>query len=133
MFDAIDISTSGLVAQRVRLNTVAMNIAGADLVYDATEGGPYKRRAVIFAEGMNGRDRGGEGVHVASIEKQSAYRYVHDPGHPLADGNGNVKMPDIDPIVEMVNGMEAQRAYEANLAAIDLSKAMLNSSVRLLG
>ena len=132
MFNAIDVSTSGLVAQRIRMNTVAMNIASADVVFDAAEGGPYKRRAVVFAAGMNGRDRSGQGVHVSAIEKQALYRYVHDPKHPLADDNGNVKMPAINPIVEMVNGMEAQRAYEANLAAIDLSKAMLGSSLRML-
>ena len=132
MFDSIDISTSGLIAQRIRMNTVAMNIASSELVYDASEGGPYKRRAVVFAEGLNDSDRSGRGVHVAEIEKQAAYRYVFDESNPFADADGYVKMPNIDPIVEMVNGMEAQRAYEANIAAIDLSKAILNSSLRLL-
>ena len=133
MFNAIDISTSGLVAQRVRMNTVAMNIAGAEIVYDSSEGGPYKRRAVVFSEGKDGRDRSGQGVHVSAIEKQELYRYVHDPNHPYADANGNVKMPAINSLVEMTNGMEAQRAYEANLAAIDLSKAMMGSALRILG
>jgi len=132
MFNAIDISTSGLVAQRVRLNTIAMNIASADVVYDAAEGGPYQRRSVIFAEGKDSGDRGGEGVHISTIVKQPAYRWKYEPGHPQANGAGYVKTPDIDTLVEMANAMEAQRAYEANLAAIDISKAMLNSSLRLL-
>lgn len=133
MFNAINISTSGLVAQRVRMNTVAMNIASADVVYDSSEGGPYRRRAVVFSQGKDSRDRSGQGVHVSTIEKQESFRKVHDPNHPYADADGNVKMPAIDSVVEMTNGMEAQRAYEANLAAIDLSKAMMGGALRILG
>lgn len=131
MFGAIDISTSGLVAQRVRLNTVAMNIAMADVV-DTPEGGPYRRRAADFAAGASPDDRSGRGVHVAGIRKEDVFRYEHNPKSPYADENGFVKMPGIDHFTEMVNGMEAQRAYEANLTAIEVSKAMLNSSLRLL-
>lgn len=131
MFGAIDISTSGLVAQRVRMNTIAMNIAMADVV-DTPEGGPYRRRAVDFAAGSHAGDRDGRGVHVARIRKEEVFRYEHDPDHPYADADGNVKLPGIDYFTEMVNGMEAQRAYEANLTAIEVSKNMLNSALRLL-
>ena len=132
MFNALDISTSGLVAQRVRMNTIAMNIASAEVIHDAQEDGPYRRRAVHFAAGQDQNDRTGRGVHVAQIEKQNAYRWEYDPQNPYANDKGFVKRPDIDTIVEMANGMEAQRAYEANLAAMDLSKAMWNSSLRIL-
>lgn len=132
MFNAIDISTSGLVAQRVRLTTASMNIANADTVWDPAEGGPYKRRSVNFEVGKDARDRGGMGVHVAAINKEATYRTEYDPSNPYADANGYVKMPGVEPMLEMVNAMEAQRAYEANLTAIELSKAMLNSSIRLL-
>lgn len=131
MFNAIDTSTSALVAQRVRSNTCAMNIAMADAV-ESPDGGPYQRRAVILSEGKGSGDRSGAGVHVSSIEKEAVYRYEYDPGHPYASEEGYVKLPGINPLVEMVNMMEASRAYEANVAAIDVSKSMLNSALRLL-
>ena len=131
MFQAIDVSTSGLVAQRIRLNTVAMNIANAEAV-DSPEGGPYQRRQVLFATGQDSRDKTGQGVHVAAVEKEKAFRFEYDPSHPYANQNGYVKLPDINPLIEMANGMEASRAYEANITAIELSKSMLNSSLRLL-
>ena len=131
MFDAIDISTSGLVAQRVRSNTLAMNIAMADVV-DSPDGGPYQRRSVIFSAGKSSKDGSGQGVHVSEIHKEQVYRWEYDPKHPYANKDGYVKMPGINPLVEMVNHMEAARAYEANITAIEVSKAMLNSSLRLL-
>ncbi len=131
MFGAIDISTSGLVAQRIRSNTIAMNIAMADVV-ETPEGGPYQRRNVIFSEGIQPNDPTKRGVHVSAIEKQDVYRWEYDPKHPYANQDGYVKLPGIEPTVEMVNLMEASRAYEANLTAVEVSKAMLNSSLRLL-
>ena len=132
MFNALDTSTSGIVAQRIRLNTIAMNIANADAV-DSPDGGPYKRRSVVFSVGKNGNDGSGEGVHVSEIHKEDVFRMEFDPKHAYANKEGYVKMPGIDHLTEMVNGMEASRAYEANLTVIDLSKSMLNSSLRMLG
>jgi len=131
MFNAINISTSGLVAQRVRMNTAAMNLANIDAA-DSPDGGPYKRRSVIFQSGTEAHDNSERGVHVSGIDKQAVYRWVEDPSHPYANEQGFVKLPGINPVVEMVNMMEAQRAFEANLTAIEVSKAMLNSSLRLL-
>jgi len=131
MISAIDILTSGLIAQRIRLNTVAMNIANADSV-DSPEGGPYQRRSVIFRSGINKHDRSGQGVHVAEIKKEATFRMEYDPDHPYANTDGYVKMPAINHLVEMVNGMEAGRAYEANLAAIEMGKTMFSNSLRLL-
>ncbi len=130
MFSAIDIATSGLVAQRVRMNVSAANLANIDSF--TPDGKPYKRRSVIFEVGRNGADKSGQGVHVAAIEKQDVYRMEYDPGHPFADKNGYVKKPGIDQFTETLNAMEAQRAYEANITAIDVTKAMLNSSLRIL-
>ena len=131
MFNAIDISTSGMVAQRIRLNTVAMNIANADSV-DSPDGGPYQRRSVIFNAGQHSGDRSDQGVHVSAVNKEAVYRWEKIPGHPYANEQGYVKLPGIDHLTEMVNGMEASRAYEANLTAIEVSKGMINSSLRLL-
>ena len=135
MFNAIDTATSGLVAQRIRSNTIAMNMASAQVV-ETPEGGPYQRRSVVFAAGKNPQDRGGEGVHVAEIRREPVFRYEYDPNNPYAIKEGPragyVKMPDINPIIEMVNLMEAARAYEANITAIEVSKAMLGGALRLL-
>ena len=131
MFNAIDISTSGLVAQRIRMNTVAMNLANADTV-TTPEGGPYQRRSVVFELGKDAQDRSGQGVHVSKIEREPVFRQEYDPSHPYANEQGYVKLPGIDRMVEMVNGMEASRAYEANIAAVETSKAMLSSALRLL-
>ncbi|KPK76468.1 MAG: hypothetical protein AMJ79_06605 [Phycisphaerae bacterium SM23_30] len=135
MFNAIDIATSGLVAQRVRSNTIAMNLASAEVV-ETPEGGPYQHQSVIFAVGKGPQDRSERGVHVSEIRKEPVFRYEYDPQHPYAINEGPragyVKLPDINPIMEMVDLMEAARAYEANITAIEVSKAMLGSSLRLL-
>jgi flagellar basal-body rod protein FlgC len=127
----MDISASGLVAQRTRMNSIAMNIANVNSV-DSPDGGPYKRRSVIFKAGMHEGDRSASGVHVATIDKEAVFRWKHDPKHPYANKDGYVKLPGINHLVEMVNGMEAGRAYEANLAAMEMSKAMFQNSLRLL-
>ena len=131
MFNSIDISTSGLVAQRIRMNTCAANLANVDTVM-SPDGGPYQRRKVLFEAGKDVQDRTGEGVHVARIEKEAVFRTEYDPSNPYADENGYVKLPGIDPLMEMANMIEAQRAYEANITAVSVGKDMLNSSLRLL-
>ena len=131
MFNSIDIATSGLVAQRIRMNTAAMNMANKDTVV-SPDGGPYKRRSVVFNTGTDAHDRSEQGVHVSAINKEAVYRWQYDPANPYANEDGYVKMPGIDEVVEMVNMMEAQRAYEANLSVVEVSKSMLISSLRLL-
>jgi len=131
MMEAIDISTSGLVAQRIRMNTIAMNMANIDSFNP--DGTPYQRRSVEFQAGSGARDRSGQGVHVAAIRQEAVYRKEYDPSHPYADADGYVSLPGIDYLTEMTNMMLASRAYEANVTAVELSKSMLNSSLRLLG
>lgn len=138
MFGSLDISTSGLVAQRVRMDVVAGNIANAFTTADAQgRAAPYRRRIATFASGDASQGRSAPGVHVAGIEQDpSAFRLVYDPSHPQAmkDGakQGYVQYPNVDMATEMVNGMEASRAYEANLAAFEVTKSMISSSMRLL-
>ncbi len=138
MFGTLNISTSGLVAQRVRMDTIAGNIANAFTTTDAQgRNQPYRRRVAVFAPGDPAQGRGSPGVHVASIENDpSAFRLQYDPTHPQAikDGpkKGYVQYPNVDLATEMVNGMEASRAYEANLAAFEVSKTMISESMRIL-
>ena len=132
MFGVLDISTSGLVAQRTQLDTIAGNIANLQSTRRADgQAGPYLRRVALFAAGDG---HGGSGVHVEQVveDTQGKPRLVKDPGHPDADANGIVAYPNIDPATEMVNAMVAARAYEANLTAIEATKSMIASTLRIL-
>ena len=137
MFDALDTSASGLTAQRVRMDTVANNVLNANTTRDAN-GLPnaYRRRFVVFAQGRQPTRAGGDagpGVHVAGIEAdRSPFSKRYEPGHPDADAAGYVNYPNVDLAVEMVNMMEASRAYEANLSTMETTKTMINASIRLL-
>ncbi|MGP1309898.1 MAG: flagellar basal body rod protein FlgC [Phycisphaerales bacterium] len=142
MFGSLDISVSGLVAQRTRLNAIASNIANADAVLDENGNvNPYRARIVHFAP-TGGVDAFGNakpaGVEVESIsEDQSEPRLVWDPSHPYAypDGHpkaGYVPMPNVNTVIEQINALSASRSYEANLAAADASKTMMSAALRLL-
>src|SRR5512133_864116 len=106
MFGTLDISTSGLVAQRIRMDTIAGNIANAQATARADgQPGPYKRRFAVF-ESDNGQ--GGPGVHVPEVlEDSTPGRFVYDPGHPDAirsgPRQGYVEYPNVDPATEMVD------------------------------
>lgn len=135
MFGTLDVSTSALVAQRIRMDTIAGNVANAQTTQRADgRPGPYQRRFAVFSAGDG---KGGPGVHVAKIlEDRSPGRMVHDPDHPHAIQEGKwkgyVEYPNVEPITEMTNAMLASRAYEANVTVMDVSKRMVASSLRLL-
>jgi len=132
MFGALDISTSGLVAQRAQLDTIAGNVANAQTTRRLDGGpGPYLRRVALLAAG-NGV--GGAGVQVTRVveDTRSPVRPVKDPGHPDADENGLVHYPNVDLATEMVNAMVAARAYEANVTAMEATKSIIAGTLRLL-
>lgn len=132
MFGVLDISTSGLIAQRVQIDTIAGNIANAQTTRRADgRPGPYLRRVALLAQGDGS---GGPGVHVHGIieDTMSKPRLVKDPGHPDADAKGFVHYPNIDMSTEMINAMVAVRAYEANITAIEATKSILASALRML-
>jgi len=131
VFGALDISTSALVAQRIRLDTISSNIANAQTTVRADgEPGPYRRRVPLFSTGDG---EGGKGVHVSEIaEDPSDVRIVYEPGHPHADAEGRVAYPNVDLATEMINGIAAARAYEANVTAIEVTKSMIASTLKLL-
>ena len=136
MLRAIDISTSGLVAQRQRMNTISENIANMNTTRNAKgEKIPFRRRMVTFqAAAQRAEDLAkGAGVkYQVSEDPHAKERSVHQPNHPDADESGYVKYPDINMIQEFVNALEASRAYEANLAALTTSKAMSQQSLTIL-
>jgi len=138
MYGTLDISTSGMIAQRVRMTAISANIAHSNtLVGPDGQYNPYRRREVMFAAGDPGAPtRAGQefGVHVAAIHaNQEALRPRYAPGHPFDDDNdGYIMVPDIDPLAEQVNALEAARAYEANLTAAEATKDMMAQALRLL-
>jgi flagellar basal-body rod protein FlgC len=141
MIRALDISTSGLVAQRVRMDTISSNLANLTSMERDASGNmqPYQARYVMFQtdEGLQS-PQGGLGVKVSSIETENVEpNYRWQPEHPYAikDGpkKGYVAYPKINMTAEMVDALVATRAYEANLGAMELSKNMAQQSLRILG
>lgn len=133
MFGSLDISTSGLIAQRTRSELISANMALKDVAVDpAADPNSFRRRIAVFAPG-DPATGSRMGVHMKQILlDQSEFRRQWDPGHPFADKDGYVRYPNIDPAMEMVNMMEAARAYEANIAAAEATKSMIQISLRLL-
>lgn len=136
MYGALDISTGGMIAQRTRLEAIMSNIANRDTCVDANgQNNPFQRRVVFFAPGdPSARTPEAQrlGVHVAAIESEPGFDLRHEPNNPLADANGYVKYPAINPVFEQMNAFEAQRAYEANVVAAEASKAMVAQALRLI-
>lgn len=142
MYGSLDISTSGMIAQRTRMASIAANIANYDSLVDASgQVNPYRRRHVHLAPGdPAARHAEGRrfGVHVAAVEidRSPVQPREYNPSHPLAykDGPfaGYVPTTGINPSVEWINALEASRAYEANVAAAEASKAMTTQALRLL-
>lgn len=137
MLRTLDISASGLVAQRLRMDTIAGNIAHSHTTMNE-QGQPsaFQRRFVVLEANSSSGDRSSRGVGVqASVETdtQTMPRRIHDPGHPHADKQGYVNYPNINVITEFVNAVEATRAYEANVSTMRVTRDMIDSTFRLLG
>lgn len=132
MYGSLDISTSGMIAQRTRMQVIAANIANMNTLQNAQgEYDPYRRRAAMFEP--TGSAEAPSGVRVSEIEiDQDALRREHRPGHRFADADGYVMVPDINSTTEWVNGLQASRAYEANVAAAETMKSMVAQALRLL-
>jgi len=133
MFGALDISTSALVAQRQRMTAISANMALRPVAVDPNSNpDDFRRRIVVFGTGDPSTGRS-EGVHLERVEyEQTPFRKKWEPGHPFADQDGYVKYPNIDSSIEMVNALEASRAYEANITAAEATKSMAQANLRLL-
>jgi len=133
LFGIMNISASGLRAERIRAEVVTANLANAESTRTPA-GGPYRRQMVQFSSLSGGaRSLPASGVRVLSIVADTAppeRRY--QPGHPDADAQGYVNYPNINPIEEMVDLMNAVRSYELNAAAVQSTKSMIQSSLDLL-
>lgn len=147
--DGIDVSASGLTAQRLRLDTIANNLANAETTRVSGGSGPYRRQVVLF-EARPGSAVGrsfsdilknrlnegvGGGVRVRSIrslnEQDAPFNRVYEPGHPDADEQGYVTYPNVNVVEEMVNMISATRAYEANAKVIEATRAMAERALSI--
>jgi flagellar basal-body rod protein FlgC len=134
-----NISASGMAAERMRMEIIANNVANA-MSTRSPSGGPYRRQEVLFEAVM--RDQMGGttptgvpfgGVRVVGVEDDpSELQRIHDPGHPDADGEGYVTMPNVYLPIEMVNLMTASRAFEANLKVLQTLRQQLEQTLTLI-
>ena len=130
LFDVFGVASSALTAQSQRLNVTASNLANADSVA-GPDGTTYKARQVVFAAQAPDAD-GVAGVNVAGVvEDQTPAKSVYNPGHPLADAQGYVKMPNVNVVDEMVNMMSASRSYQSNVEVMNTAKTLLQKTLTL--
>jgi flagellar basal-body rod protein FlgC len=144
-YSSVEISASGMSAERLAMDVIANNIANANTTR-TPEGGPFKRQLIVFAQKQDksaaqpgadtaqGEAQGGmAGVQAVGIISDSGPdKLVYDPSHPDADTNGYVHMPNIEVVKEMVDMMAASRAYEANVTAIQDARQMGQATLQLL-
>src|ERR1700722_7527183 len=139
LFSALQVSSSGMAAQRTRAEMLVENMANVDTTR-TPEGGPYHRKDVVFTSEIQAspfeavfQHEAGQGVRVASIIQDTRppeLRYL--PGHPDADSNGYVAFPSMNPAEEMVDLLNASRSYEGNVAAITAVKDMITNSIAIM-
>lgn len=130
-FQNLDISSSGMRANRTWMEVISQNIANANTT-KTSQGGPYKNKVVSFSSVLNAATASQQnqglvegGVQVGKItEDNSPFIKVFNPSHPDADSNGYVQMPNVNPSMEMVNMIMATRSYEANVGAFNTGKGM---------
>jgi flagellar basal-body rod protein FlgC len=135
MFSSLDVSTSGLVAQRARLNAISSNIANMSTTRNEQgQPEPYQPRYVTFQTDNNVRTPGGgAGVKIGSVERSTEPPQMkYEPGHPDADAHGYVRYPAINMTAEFVDSLEATRAYEANIGVIEVTKNMADQALRII-
>ncbi|HSH48492.1 MAG TPA: flagellar basal body rod protein FlgC [Halomonas sp.] len=130
MFSIFEISGSAMSAQSQRMNVTASNLANADSVA-GPDGEAYRARQVVFETRAQSREGiGGVGVREV-VDDPSPMRMEYRPGHPLADEQGYVSMPNVDPVAEMVNMISASRSYQANVEVMNTNKQLMLKTLTL--
>jgi flagellar basal-body rod protein FlgC len=125
---SVDIAISGLRAESTRMNVIAGNIANSKTT-KTPSGKPYRRKEMVLS--TSGSLNGVE-IKSISADMSTAFKEVHIPGHPQADKNGNVLMPNVDMPVEMINLVSASRAYQANAAVLKRYQEVVDTAITLL-
>ncbi len=130
--NSLYIAASGMKAQSDRLRIVSENIANTSSTGTAPGADPYRRKTISFKSELD-RKMGTDMVKVSDYgEDNSNFVLKYDPSHPAANEQGYVKMPNVNPLIELVDMREARRAYEANIGVVDVSKSMLSQTVNML-
>jgi flagellar basal-body rod protein FlgC len=128
----ISVAASGLKAQSGRMRVIAENIANADSTAERPGGDPYRRKIVSFVRQFD-RELDANVVELGRIRPdRSDFKSKYEPGNPAADQSGNVKLPNVNPLVETVDMREAQRSYEANLNLITTTRRMISRTLEIL-
>jgi flagellar basal-body rod protein FlgC len=128
----LTIAASGLRAQAGRMRVISENIANADSTPQSPGGDPYRRRIPTFRSELD-RSLDAQVVELGKVQTDtSAFRLKYEPGHPAADTNGNVKYPNVNPLVEMTDMRDAQRSYEANINVISATRRMIQRTIDIL-
>ena len=132
IFKGLEVSLSGMLVQRVRMDIASSNLANANSVDE--NGRPYRRKVPIFEAVLD--SSGDVPVYRVRVEKvvedPSPFRLKYDPSSPLSDKNGYVKLPNVDPVKEMVDMISAMRSYEANLTAFNTYKSSILNAIEIL-
>lgn len=125
-------AASALQAQSLRMRIVSENLANAESAGATPGSDPYRRKTIVFGEEID-RLSGAQLVSVKQVGTDpSPFRIEHDPGHPAADAAGNVKLPNVNTILEMADLRQANRSYEANIQVIKQARDMIAMTVDLL-
>lgn len=143
IFKSMNVSATGLTAERLRMDVISKNIANANTTRTLA-GTPYRRQMAVFQEQGAANDfnsilekaKGnftiGNGVEVSGIvEDQSDFKRIYNPGHPDSDDEGYVLMPNVDVVTEMINLMSASRSYEANITALNSAKSIAMKALEI--
>lgn len=132
LFNAMNISASGMKAQGMRMRVISENIANSETTTNSPDEAPYRRKTISFKSEMD-RQAGVQKVKVDRIDRDNSdYRLKYDPAHPAADAQGYVQLPNVNSLIETMDMREANRSYEANLSAIELSRGMLTRTIDML-
>ena len=126
------IAASGMRAQSDRMRTIAQNLANADSTASSAGGDPYRRQIPTMTSEFD-NEVGATMVKSGDpVPDQSDFRSKYDPGNPAADSKGYVKLPNVNPLIEIMDMREAQRSYEADMNTLNAAKTMMSRTVDLL-
>lgn len=129
---AIGVAAAGLKAQAGRMRVISENIANADSTARTPGGEPYRRKVPTLKASFDD-ELASNVVKLGRVERdRSDFKVRHDPGNPLADASGNVRLPNVDPLIEQMDMREAQRSYEANLNMVSAARRMIARTLDIL-
>ena len=132
LLNALSIAASGMKAQGTRMRVISENLANSESTSQTPGGEPYRRKVLTFKD-MLDRATGAEMVQVNKVMPDATdFTLKYDPSHPAANADGYVLMPNVNPLLELMDMREAQRSYEANLNVIDAAKSMISRALDLL-